>query len=161
MVKVMSGSSIIDLLVYRETVLLGRRIYLDFRNNPSMLESLPFDTLSDEAHAYLENAGACFGNPLERLLHMNAPAYDLYLSKGVDLKTEMLEIALCAQHNNGGLDDTFRFLLDDGKLDAMVQNVSFDGASASASWRAVRPLPEGGGFFENVWREYRENKNIY
>ena len=343
--KVMSGSSIIDLLVYRETVLLGRRVYLDFRNNPAMLESLPFDTLSDEAHAYLENAGACFGNPLERLLHMNAPAYDLYLSKGVDLKTEMLEIALCAQHNNGGLDvdlwwqtslphffavgevagshgvyrpggsalnagqvgstraaqyianretgepidealfaasawdaldyhrtfaakllssngetaikllekaqklmteaggairspkkmesalaelralfasldtaasvsspeqlrvayrlrdalisqityltamldyaavgghsrgsalysepegncprgldDTFRFSLDDGGLDSSVQNVSFDGASASAFWRAVRPLPEGGGFFENVWREYRENKNIY
>ena len=27
--------------------------------------------------------------------------------------------------------------------------------------RTVRPLPEGGGFFENVWREHREYKNIY
>ncbi len=346
--KVMSGSSIVDLLVYRETVLLGRRVYLDFRKNPESLTELPFDRISDEARAYLENAGACFGTPLERLLHMNAPAYDLYLSKGVDLRTEMLEIALCAQHNNGGLDvdlwwqtnlphffavgevagshgvyrpggsalnagqvgstraaqfianreagdpiseadfaaaaeaplayhsalaksllsaksdgtveaitaleraqklmtesggairspekmenalstlramldgyadtvridspkrfmvayrlrdaliaqityltamldyarkgghsrgsslysevggeapagfdESFRFSLDDGSFDSLVQNVAFSDGEAKAAWRSVRPLPEGGGFFENVWREYRENKNIY
>ncbi len=51
--------------------------------------------------------------------------------------------------------------LDDGALDALVQNVAYANGTAEASWRDVRPLPEGGGFFENVWREYRENKNIY
>ncbi|MBQ4509812.1 MAG: FAD-binding protein [Clostridia bacterium] len=102
--KVLSGSSIIDLLVFRECVLKGRRVYLDFRKNPYGLDNLPYDKLDSEAREYLENAHACFGNPLERLQFMNMPAYDLYLSKGVDLKTEMLEIALCAQHNNGGLD---------------------------------------------------------
>ena len=101
--KAIDGSSIIDLLVYREKVLLGRRVYLDFRRNPYGYDELPYDSLTEEAREYLEKAGACFGNPLERLLHMNEPAYDLYLSKGVDLRTEMLEIALCAQHNNGGL----------------------------------------------------------
>ena len=102
--KVLSGSSIIDLLVFRECVMKGRRVYLDFRKNPYGLESLPYDKLDGEAREYLENAHACFGNPLERLQFMNMPAYDLYKSKGVDLETEMLEIALCAQHNNGGLD---------------------------------------------------------
>lgn len=102
--KVLSGSSIIDLLVFRECVLKGRRVYLDFRKNPYGLDELPYDKLDSEAREYLENAHACFGNPLERLQFMNMPAYDLYLSKGVDLATEMLEIALCAQHNNGGLD---------------------------------------------------------
>ena len=34
---------------------------------------------------------------------MNAPAVSLYKDKGVDLTSEPLEIALCAQHNNGGL----------------------------------------------------------
>lgn len=101
--KAIDGSSVIDLLVYRENVLLGRRVFLDFRRNPYGYDELPYDTLTEEAREYLEKAGACFGNPLERLLHMNEPAYDLYLSKGVDLRTEMLEIALCAQHNNGGL----------------------------------------------------------
>ena len=102
--KVLSGSSIIDLLVFRECVIKGRRVYLDFRKNPYGLDNLPYDKLDDEAREYLENAHACFGNPLERLQFMNMPAYDLYLSKGVDLEKEMLEIALCAQHNNGGLD---------------------------------------------------------
>lgn len=102
--KVLNGSSIIDLLVFRENVMRGRRVYLDFRKNPYGLDELPYDRLDSEAREYLENAHACFGTPLERLQFMNMPAYDLYLSKGVDLEKEMLEIALCAQHNNGGLD---------------------------------------------------------
>lgn len=102
--KVLSGSSIIDLLVFKECALKGRRIYLDFRKNPYGLKDLPYEKLEKEAREYLENAHACFGTPLERLKFMNMPAYDLYLGKGVDLEKEMLEIALCAQHNNGGLD---------------------------------------------------------
>lgn len=34
---------------------------------------------------------------------MNQPAIDFYRDKGVDLYTQPLEIALCAQHNNGGI----------------------------------------------------------
>ena len=342
--KVVGGSSIIDLLVYRERVLLGRRVYLDFRTNPCGLEDLPYERLCGEAREYLTNAGAFFGTPIARLLHMNAPAVELYQSKGVDITREMLEIALCSQHNNGGLDidmwwqtnvphlfaagevagshgvyrpggsalnagqvgsmraaqyisqygggeplsdedfgdavreplayhlrltnalisgedtvtaamrratarmsevggairnpgkiaealgavraefaslegkirvasaaqlrqayrlrdiliaqnmylsamldysahggksrgsaiysssegecpagfdESFRFSLDDGALDGCIQTVSYSGGRCDAAWRPVRPLPEGGGFFENVWREYRENRNIY
>lgn len=101
--KAQTGSSVIDLLVYRETVMRGRRVYLDFRTNPFGTDEIDYDSLTDEAREYLENAHACFGTPIERLLHMNAPAVELYRSKGVDLETERLEIALCAQHSNGGL----------------------------------------------------------
>lgn len=100
--KVAGGSSIVDILVYLETC-KGRKVYLDFRQNPCGGEDIDYATLSDEAREYLEKAGACFGTPLERLLHMNKPAVDFYLDKGVDLSKEPLEIALCAQHNNGGL----------------------------------------------------------
>lgn len=96
-------SSLIDLLVYRETVLMGRRVYLDYTRNPGMAESVDYASLFAEARDYLTRAGACFGRPIDRLLHMNAPAVELYRSKGVDLAREPLEIALCAQHNNGGL----------------------------------------------------------
>jgi len=99
--KVADGSSIIDILVYMETC-KGRRVFLDFRDNPDG-EDIDFSALSDEARVYLEEAGACFGSPIERLLHMNTPSVDFYMDKGVDLKSELLEIALCAQHNNGGL----------------------------------------------------------
>ncbi|NLV58339.1 MAG: FAD-binding protein [Clostridiales bacterium] len=100
--KVTGGSSIIDILVYLESG-KGRRVFLDFRQNPQG-QPIDFQCLEPEARDYLERAGACFGTPIERLLHMNAPAVDFYLDKGVDLSKEPLEIALCAQHNNGGLD---------------------------------------------------------
>ncbi len=100
--KVLEGSSVIDLLVYRECIMRGRRVFLDFINNPDKKAELDYSALAPEAKEYLENAGACFGTPIERLEHMNKPAIELYASKGVDLYKEYLEIALCAQHNNGG-----------------------------------------------------------
>ena len=99
--KVKGGSSIIDILVYLETG-KGRRIFLDYRKNP-LGEAVNFASLSSEAGEYLEKAGACFGTPIERLLHMNRPAVDFYRDKGVDLEKEMLEIAVSVQHNNGGI----------------------------------------------------------
>lgn len=341
--KVMEGSSVIDLLVYRESVMRSRRVFLDFTKNPFGRDSLDYEALSDEAKEYLKNAGACFGTPIERLKHMNEPAIELYASKGVDLYHEMLEIALCAQHNNGGiavdmwwqtcveglfvcgeaagthgiyrpggsalnagqvgslraaqyvaakrqgepladsvffqaaerfveehrrfcqslmthedtvqvltqkakkrmsaaggairqevlmeaayqeavedlqlleqntgaagerrfirayrlrdilicqrmylfamldyirqgnktrgsslyydengslrrgLEENFRFSLDDGQKNGFVQEVAYSPEKCTASYRSIRPLPEGGGFFENVWRTFRENKNI-
>ena len=101
--KVLTGSSVIDLLVYRQRVFLGRKVYLDYTKNPFGLENIEFSRLSEEAYTYLHKADACFGTPIERLLHMNQPAVELYASKGVDLQKECLEIALCAQHHNGGI----------------------------------------------------------
>ncbi len=100
--KVANGSSVIDLLVYRETILRGRRVFLDYRTNPCGGEIL-YEKLSPEAHEYLKNAGAMFGTPIDRLEKMNAPAISFYLDHHVDLRTEMLEVAVCAQHNNGGI----------------------------------------------------------
>ena len=101
--KAHEGSSVIDLLVYRETELRNRRVYLDFTKNPFGLESIEYEKLYDEAYEYLKSADACFGTPIDRLKKMNEPAIDLYKDKGVDLYTKYLEIALCAQHNNGGV----------------------------------------------------------
>lgn len=100
--KVMDGSSIIDILVYIETCIKGRRVFLDFRKNSEGRAFSP-ELLSEEAYTYLKNADILFGTPIERLEKMNHPAYDLYMDKGVDLEKEMLEIALCVQHNNGGI----------------------------------------------------------
>lgn len=102
--KAAEGSSLIDLLVYQETVLRGRRVFLDFRSNPG-LQDFDADALSLEAHEYLKQADALHGRPIDRLIKMNEPAYQFYLEKNpsVDLKKEMLEVAVCAQHNNGGL----------------------------------------------------------
>ena len=42
--------------------------------------------------------------PVERLQHMNQPAYEFYLNRnpGIDLAADRLEIGVWAPHNNGG-----------------------------------------------------------
>jgi len=98
--KVKGGSSLIDLLVHIETVIKGRRVFLDFRISPS---GFNFDSLDGDAHEYLEKSGALQETPIERLEKMNPGAVQLYRSHQIDLHHERLEIAVCAQHNNGGL----------------------------------------------------------
>jgi len=98
--KAEKGSSLIDMIVYKECVDKKRKVYLDFTKNPFEID---FTKLSDEAYDYLNKAGATFGLPIDRLAKMNTPAIELYKNKGVDLTKEYLEIALSAQHNNGGV----------------------------------------------------------
>jgi len=101
--KILHGSSLIDLLVYRECTLRKRRVFLDYTENPFGLKEIDFKRLAPEAGEYLKKAEAAFGTPFARLEKMNRPAVELYFNKGVDLSREMLEIALCAQHHNGGI----------------------------------------------------------
>ncbi|MBQ9507125.1 MAG: FAD-binding protein [Clostridia bacterium] len=101
--KAKNGSSRVDLAVHTERVKKNRRVYLDFTGNPFGIENIIDAPLSAEARAYLTGAGACFGTPFERLAAMNAPAAELFRGKGTDLSKERLEIALCAQHCNGGI----------------------------------------------------------
>ncbi|MBN1804878.1 MAG: FAD-binding protein [Sedimentisphaerales bacterium] len=97
-------SSLIDILVFNETQ-KGRRVYMDFLKNPignDSMEQFDMDNLEPEAWEYLHKAGALQKTPIERLAHMNTPAIDIYKENGIDLYSEPLEIAVCAQHNNGG-----------------------------------------------------------
>ena len=82
--------------------------------------------------------------------------------------------------------DIFRFTLDGGALDDVVQETALiapgetlaaseggdwspaverDGADEAGEpvfrWRPRRPIPEDDDFFENVWRDFREHGNIY
>lgn len=99
--KAEHGSSCIDLLVHKECS-EGKRVFLDYGRNPYG-DAFDLSLLDREAQEYLSNAGAMLANPIDRLLQMNTPAFELYYNKGVDLRCEPLEIALCAQHCNGGV----------------------------------------------------------
>lgn len=75
------GSSLIDVLVYQETVKKGRRVFLDYMQNPSgcgLIEDFSFKLLDGEASFYLKKSGALLDTPIERLKKMNQPAIDLY-----------------------------------------------------------------------------------
>ena len=95
-----AGSSEVDLLLHREIHERGRRVFLDYRENPTGLD---FTRLSPAAREHLENCSCLFGTPIERLAKMNPKAIELYRSNGIDLHSELLEAAVCAQHHNGGI----------------------------------------------------------
>ncbi len=98
-----AGSSWVDIAVYTETVLKGRRVYLDYMKNPLGMKKLDKALLTSECRSYLEASDATQDIPLERLCALNADAVQLYLDHGIDLSKEYLEVDVCAQHNNGGL----------------------------------------------------------
>lgn len=97
-----TGSSLIDIAVYHERVVLKRRVYMDFRREPTGLEE-DFSVLGTEAYQYLQRSNALCKTPIARLEKMNPAAIALYRGHGIDLYTEPLEIAVCAQHHNGGI----------------------------------------------------------
>lgn len=102
--RIVGGSSLIDMAVHQETAVRGRRVFLDFRNNPGGGQSpLELKDLPAEAGEYLRRTGCKQSLPIERLAHLNAPAIDIYAEHGIDIRRQPLEIALCAQHHNGGL----------------------------------------------------------
>ncbi len=95
----MNASSRVDIAVHNETK-KGRMVYLDFTRNP---EGFSFEGLSDEAKSYLEKNGATQETPIERLKTLNPGAIAVYSAHDIDICTEKLRIAVCAQHNNGGV----------------------------------------------------------
>lgn len=98
------GSSNIDLLVYEEIYKKNRRVWLDYTTN---ICDDWFSIIGPEGKEYLQKCGIteedAKKSPLHRLRKINPEAYDLYKNNGIDLEKEKLEIAVCAQHNNGGL----------------------------------------------------------
>ena len=97
-------SSLIDILVFRERQ-KGGRVFIDFLHNPigsDSMKQFDIDSLEPEAVEYLKKTDALQGTPIERLAGMNPLAIEIYKENGIDLYSEPLEIAVCAQHNNGG-----------------------------------------------------------
>lgn len=92
-------SSKIDLAVHNE-MLKGRRVFLDYTCNP---RDFSFKKLSDEARDYITLADCYADTPIKRLKKLNSKAIAVYLRQGIDLHKDMLRIAVCAQHNNGGV----------------------------------------------------------
>ena len=147
------GSSLVDILVYIETVLKGRRVFLDYRRNPAGLTNV-VEAVSAEAREYLEKSGATGLTPFARLQAMNPKAIDLYRDHAIDIETEPLEVAVCAQHNNGGLagdmwweSTNVRHLFPIGEVNGS-HGVTRPGGSALnagqvGAWRAAERIARG------------------
>ena len=92
-------SSQIDFAVHNETS-KGRKVYLDYRKNPY---AFCFEKLRAEARDYINSTDCMADTPFERLKKLNGKAIDVYLRQGINLENDLLRIAVCAQHNNGGV----------------------------------------------------------
>jgi succinate dehydrogenase/fumarate reductase flavoprotein subunit len=114
------GSSLVDLLVYRETVIRGRRAFLDFSKNPAY-GGVPFSVGSapDIVREYLTASGAVADTPVGRLGALNGPARELFLSNGIDLAADRVPIAVSHQHVNGGLSGSIWYETTIGNLFAV------------------------------------------
>ena len=147
------GSSLVDILVYIETVLKGRRVFLDYRRNPAGLADV-VKAVSAEAREYLEKSGATGPTPFARLQAMNPKAIELYRDHSIDIEREPLEVAVCAQHNNGGLagdiwweSTNVRHLFPIGEVNGS-HGVTRPGGSALnagqvGAWRAAERIARG------------------
>ena len=60
-----------------------------------------------------------------------------------------------------GLSEMFRLKAEHQAAKDKIQTVTWTDGRITCTWRAVRPIPELDGFFENVWRSFRENGNVY
>ncbi len=94
-----NGSSRVDRAVAALNA-RGGRAYMDFTRE---IDGGALNDLGDEARNYLENCGALKNTPIERLDAINSKAVDFYADHGIDLHKEPLEVAVCAQHSNGGI----------------------------------------------------------
>ncbi|MCL2024071.1 MAG: FAD-binding protein, partial [Oscillospiraceae bacterium] len=93
------GTSRLDMLIHAETS-AKRRVFLDYRRNPTGYD---FKALPKDVRDYLQERESVFDTPIGRMERLNPKAIELYMSKGIDLYSEPLEAAICAQHNNGGV----------------------------------------------------------
>jgi succinate dehydrogenase/fumarate reductase flavoprotein subunit len=94
------GSSLIDLAVYHESIVLKRNVFLDYTQNPKDFE---YENLHPIAKHYLDNSKAFGEKPFERLKKLNPQAINVYSAQGINIDKEPLEIAVCNQHLNGGI----------------------------------------------------------
>ena len=87
-----------------------------------------YELSMEEAKKYLEHSGALLLTPYQRLQKLNPAAIGLYREHGIDLSNEMLEIAVCAQHQNGGADVDVNWQTSVTGLYAVGEALDIDGA---------------------------------
>ena len=57
--------------------------------------------------------------------------------------------------------DFARFRADGDRHAGEIQETVLAGGQVQSRFRPVHPIPEGGGFFENVWKRYWEDRNVW
>ncbi|MEI3005036.1 MAG: FAD-binding protein [Victivallales bacterium] len=105
-------------------------------------------------------------SPLKRLEILNAPAIELYREHKIHLSKEPLQIAVCAQHNNGGLAGNvwwesvnLKHLFPVGEVNGS-HGVTRPGGTSCTERRAGRRVPGFGVHRREVPRKHVSGNGI-
>lgn len=100
---------IVDIAVYRE-IRAGRKVYLDFNRNPTgfdlnLLPERDQERYQSEIGENTEDPSPHReGSPLDRLQEINSATVEWLREQGIDLDAgEVIEVAVCGQHFQGGV----------------------------------------------------------
>ncbi|MCI8632677.1 MAG: FAD-binding protein [Lachnospiraceae bacterium] len=77
------GTSLLDLLIYHEISMKGRRVFMDYRANPK---------------GYVDPL-----TPAQRLQKLSPAAYQILLEQGINPVNTPVEVCTAIMHHNGGL----------------------------------------------------------
>ncbi|WPX08323.1 FAD-binding protein [Anaerocellum danielii] len=123
---------LIDIAVFRE-IARGGKVFLDFTQNPKGFE---FEHLREDLrqryYKEVKNQVGSRKTPYERLCEINPQTVEWFLKRGIDLKTQMLEIAPSIQHFQGGVKIR-------EKANTIVQGLFACGECAGGQHGANRP----------------------
>ena len=129
-------SSIIDIAVSRE-MMKGRKVYLDYSENPAGFEF--GDLREDIVERYKSEIAAGLGeearrsSPLKRLQEINPPSIEWLKERGINLTAgDMVEVAPAVQHFQGGVK-----IREDGRTS--VEGLYAAGEAAGGQHGANRP----------------------
>ena len=137
------------------------------RNKESMKKALKTvdDYLSSFSSICVKNQGRIWNLFQLRNALITQKVYLSAMIDYVERGGESRGSALYSDENGSvkprNLDQRFVYTLEDEKTNPLIQEVRYKEGKVSFSYREPRPIPEDDDFFENVWSEYRKNRNIF
>ena len=84
-----------------------------------------------------------------------------YVEKGGESRGSALYSDEKGEVKPRNLDHRFIYSLEKEEKRPQIQEVKYEKGNVVFSYRDARPIPEDDDFFENVWSQYRRNRNIY
>ncbi|MGD8698888.1 MAG: hypothetical protein PVJ43_06340, partial [Gemmatimonadales bacterium] len=130
------------------------------RSARALLERLPHDLRVRDAKS-LPVAFRAVDLCLTHWVYLEA--IQAYLNAGGRSRGSALVLDSAGERPGPGLEDAWRFALNapGAAVDRQVLEVWVDGeGELGKRWVAVRPVPSEDGWFEQVWRDYREGSVI-
>lgn len=96
---------------------------------------------------------------LAQLVYLQA--MEDYISHGLASRGSALYLRKDAEQLHPLLPPNFRAIVRESGVFKEIQETMLVGKNVQCIWRSIHPIPSEDDFFENVWKSFRENQNVY